>query len=269
MMRVPWFVAWPVILAVTAGALYYFANRAVYFPTRYPEGMWREQASLGADDVWLEAERGVRLHGWMMRRADSSIATLFLHGNAGNVTHRGGSARQIVAAGSSVLLLDYRGYGKSGGSPSEAGLYADARAAYEWLTRHGYAPARIIVHGESLGTAVAVRLASERPCAGVVLEAPFPSAHEMAGRVWPVLGPLLIHSFDSLARIGRVRAPLLFIHGDRDQVVPYRMGQELFAAAPEPKAFWTVPGAGHNDIVETAAAAYPQRLAAFYASLPR
>src|SRR5262249_5671534 len=123
---------------------------------------------------------------------------------------------------------------------------------------------RIVIHGESLGSAVAVELAARRPCARVVLEAPFTSAAQVAGTVLPLIGPLLISSFDSKAKIGRTRAPLLIIHGDRDEVIPYRMGRELYDAAPEPKSFWTVEGAGHNDLVETAGDHYCERLAAFY-----
>src|SRR5690349_15528544 len=118
------------------------------------------------------------------------LATLFFHGNAGNLTHRIGHMRAIPAAGSSLLIIDYRGYGKSEGRPSEQGVYRDADAAYEWLTGEGYAPRQIVAHGESLGTAVAVDLAARKPCAGVVLEMPFNSAARVAAGILPLLGPL-------------------------------------------------------------------------------
>jgi hypothetical protein len=131
----------------------------------------------------------------------------------------------------------------------------------------GYRAEQIILHGESLGTAVAIDLASRRPCAGLILEAPFTSASDVAGTVVPILGPLLVRSFNSLPKIRWIRLPMLFMQGDRDEVVPLRLGQELFAAAHEPKTFWIIPGAGHNDILETAGPEYRRRLSAFYESL--
>ncbi|MCC6392204.1 MAG: alpha/beta fold hydrolase, partial [Bryobacterales bacterium] len=178
-------------------ALSFLAHRSIYYPMRYPEGWWNEQRSLGAEDVQIVTRDGVKLHGWWKETRGSEIATLFLHGNAGNVSHRGRSIRAITEAGSSVLALDYRGYGKSEGSPSETGLYADADAAYDWLIGKGYDAARLILHGESLGTAVAVELASRRSSRGLILEAPFPSARAVAGTVLPVVGPALVWGFDS------------------------------------------------------------------------
>jgi uncharacterized protein len=265
-LRVPWYVAWPLVIIVTALALQFLAARSVYFPTQYPEGSWNLQAQLGATDVWLDLPDRVRIHGWFVACPGSRRVTLFLHGNAGNVTYRGQHFREITAAGSSVLIIDYRGYGKSTGRPSEKGLYADAQAAYDYLLKTTR-PQNIVVHGESLGTAVAVDLASRHHCEGVVLEAAFTAASEVAGTVLPVIGPLLIRSFDSQRKITRVRAPILFIHGSADQTIPIQLGQALFNAAPEPKSFWTVPGADHNDIVERAGPEYGKRLSSFYESL--
>ncbi|MGA3042847.1 MAG: alpha/beta hydrolase, partial [Bryobacteraceae bacterium] len=131
----------------------------------------------------------------------------------------------------------------------------------------GFRPDQIIIHGESLGTAVAVDLAARRPCAAVILEAPFTSAKDVAQTIAPVIGPMLIWGFDSRAKIGGIHAPIFFIHGDRDKVIPLRLGQDLFAAAHQPKSFWLVPGAGHNDIAETAGASYRQHLQSPYARL--
>ncbi len=249
------YLVWPLLgIAVAAVAGKYFAYLATYHPVRYPDGYWQSSA----EDVWLRAADGVRLHAWWIP-ANGRLATLYLHGNAGNITHRAGHAAEIAAAGSSLLLLDYRGYGRSEGRPSERGLYRDADAAYDYLAARGY---RILLHGESLGTAVAVELASRRPCVGVILEAPFPSARELAATVLPVLGPLLAPSYDSRSRIGRVGAPLLIIHGDRDEVVPYRLGRELYDIAPEPKRFFTAEGCGHNDIPR--APGYRDALRSFY-----
>jgi fermentation-respiration switch protein FrsA (DUF1100 family) len=255
------------VAACAYGALYLFANRAVYYPAKFPQGFWDLQSQVGASDVWLSTPDGVRLHGWWVRREWTRLVTLFLHGNAGNVTHRIAHIREIVAAGSSILIPDYRGYGKSGGRPSEKGLYMDSETAFTYLLGQGYRSKQIILQGESLGTAVAVDLASRRPCAGLILEAPFTSASDVAGTVLPVLGPLLVHSFNSVPKIRWILKPKLFLQGDRDEVIPPRLGQSLYAAAQAPKSFWVIEGAGHNDIVETAGPQYRERLAAFYASL--
>jgi uncharacterized protein len=265
--NVPRYVAYPVLAAVSYGFLYFMANRSVYFPSKYPEGVWDWQAQLGAVDVWFDTPDGVRIHGWFVKQPDARFVTLFLHGNAGNITDRYFHIREITAAGSSMLIVDYRGYGKSNGRPTESGIYTDAQTAYDHLVRSGYRATQIVLHGESLGTAVAVDLAARRECAAVVLEAPFTSGKDVARTVLPVIGPMLVWSFNSREKIGRIHAPMLFIQGNRDEIIPLRLGQDLFAAAPEPKSFWTVPDAGHNNIVETAGASYPQRLRTFYKSL--
>jgi pimeloyl-ACP methyl ester carboxylesterase len=256
---------WLVIAAAIYALAVLGASRMLYFPFRYPQGNWAVRQSLGAEDVWIRH----RLHGWAIRRPGSRLMSLHLHGNGGNITHRSLAARHIADAGSSVLLLDYRGYGRSEGRPTERGLYEDAEAAYRWILAQGFEPQQIIVHGESLGTAVAVDLASRLPCAGVVLEAPFTSARAMAWRVLPVLGPALVWGYDSLSKIGRVRVPIFVIHGDEDEVIAYEFGRELFRAAPEPKSFWTIQGATHNDLHIAGGVEFVARLKSFYLSLPQ
>jgi fermentation-respiration switch protein FrsA (DUF1100 family) len=265
-MRIPWYIGAPAVIAAGYGALRLLASHAAYYPYKYPRGDWDLEAGAAVRNVWLTAADGVRLHAWYAAAPGASLVTLFLHGNAGNLTHRAPHIRRLTEAGSSVLVLDYRGYGKSGGSPSEAGLYADAEAAYQYLVSQGHPPRRIVLHGESLGSAVAVDLASRRECAGVVLEAAFSSGQAVAGAALPLIGPLLFRQYDSLSKIHRVRAPLLFLHGGADDIVPLRLGRALFEAAPEPKSFWTIPGAGHNDLLDAAGAAYVERLRRFYAA---
>ncbi|MGH9658807.1 MAG: alpha/beta hydrolase [Bryobacteraceae bacterium] len=265
--QVPPYVGWPLLALFSYGVLYFWANRMIYYPHKHPQGLWHLQEQLRAADVWLTAGDGTKLHGWWVAVEGSRVATLFLHGNAGNVTHRVFSFQAITAAGSSVLVVDYRGYGRSEGSPSEKGLYADADAAYEYLLRQGYTPERIVIHGESLGSAVAVDLAARKACGALVLEAPFSSAAAVANTVLPLVGPLVVRSYDSKSKIGRVRAPLLVVHGDRDSVIPFRLGRELFDAAPEPKTFWRVDGADHNDLVDVAGEPYRKRLAEIYRRL--
>lgn len=266
-LRVNLLVGAGIAAACAAGLLFILARWALYHPSKYPVGDWDAQRLVGASDAWIETSDGVKIHGWWVQRDGSPWATLFLHGNAGNIAYRASHIQEIVAAGSSMLMLDYRGYGKSGGSPSEQGLYRDSEAGFIYLLGKGYRPEQIIIHGESLGSAVAIDLASRRPCAALVLEAPFTSASDVAGTVLPFVGPLLIRSYNSLPKIRWIRVPKFFMHGDRDEVIPLRLGQELFAAAQGTKTFWIIPGAGHNNILETTGSEYRRRLAAFYESL--
>ena len=268
MMDMSRLLGWSLVAAVGGGAFWFWAQRAVYFPSRYPEGYWELRDRIGATDVWLTTRDGVKLHGWWIAPPGARIATLHLHGNGGNITHREMHIRGLTAAGTALLLIDYRGYGKSGGWPTEKGLYADADAGYDFLVQKGFAPNRIVVYGESLGTSVAVDLAARRQVAGVVLEAPFTSASDIAARVLPVVGPLVMRSYNTRAKIGGVRAPIFILQGDRDEVIPFEMGQALYAAAPEPKQFWRVAGAHHSDIPEFAAPEYRERMGAFFAGLP-
>ena len=262
-----WLAGIALFLLVLYVAIRLIVRRMIYDPVRFPVGWWHTQAESGAQDLWLRASDGTRLHAWWVDVPGSEIVTLYLHGNGGNLSHRPGHLREMAAAGSAVLIFDYRGYGKSAGRPSERGLYRDAEAAYDYLITTGYRPDQIVVHGESLGSAVAADLASRRPCAGVVLECPFTSLRAEAAALVPVAGPLFVSGFDTLQKICTVHAPLLIIHGDRDSVVPYAMGRELFEAANEPKTFWTAEGADHTDIVEVAGLLYAECLRTFHEGL--
>jgi len=268
MFRLPVSITWLIALGLACAALYYLANRAIYYPLKFPRGSWELENEVGASDVWLDTQDHVRLHAWWLQAPGSRLATLFLHGNAGNVTHRAAQIREIAAAGSSVLILDYRGYGRSQGWPTEQGLYDDSEAGYIYLLRLGYHARDIVLHGESLGCAVAIDLASRRPSAGLILEAPFSSAADVAATILPVIGPALVRSYNSLPKIRWLLMPKLFIQGDRDEVIPPRLAQKLYAAAQAPKSFWVVEGAGHNSILDVAGPAYREQLRTFYASLP-
>jgi fermentation-respiration switch protein FrsA (DUF1100 family) len=244
--------------------LSWLAGRSLYYPIRYPAGDWQAGKTIGARDVWIRDG----LHAWFARGPDTRLVTLHLHGNGGNITYRVLSARHILEAGSSVLLLDYRGYGRSSGKPTEEGLYDDAVAAYTWLTRQGYRPEEVVLHGESLGTAVATHVAARKPAAGLILEAPFTSAAAVAGRVLPLAGPVLMRQrYDTASQIGGIQIPVLIIHGDRDEVIAYEFGLELFEKVKSPKKFWRIPNATHNDLHLIGAREFPQRLRDFYASL--
>jgi fermentation-respiration switch protein FrsA (DUF1100 family) len=254
------------IAALAYGAIYFAVSRVIYQPTRYPGGWWHTQTDLGARDVWLLTADGLRLHAWFVEAPGSPLATLYLHGNGGNLANRPGHLREMAAAGSSVLIPDYRGYGKNPGRSTERGLYRDADAAYNHLIAIGYPPSRIVVYGESLGAAVAADVAGRHPCAGLILECPFTSFSAMAGRFVPLIGRLFASGFNTRRKVAAVHAPVLIIHGDRDRTVPYAMGRAVFDAANEPKSFCTVEGASHKTIVETAGPLYRARLRAFYSS---
>lgn len=224
-----------------------------------------EQLGLDAADVFLEPEPGLRVHAFHLRSPGAERAILFLHGNAGNASHRLPNAAELVRIGADVLLLDYRGYGLSEGSPSEQGVYADARAALDQLTGPlGFDERRVYVFGRSLGAAIAVELAQHRELAGLILESAFTSAADVANSAFfRPIGLLVGTRFDSRARIHNVRAPLLFFHGDRDTIVPHALGRSLFEAAPEPKSFHTLKGAGHNDTVQVGGRRYFDLIRAF------
>jgi fermentation-respiration switch protein FrsA (DUF1100 family) len=220
----------------------------IYFPDRRPGGRPVDYG-LAAEEVSPRAGDGVRLHGWWLH-GEGTRALVWFHGNAGNAGHRLERARRFVAElGLDVALVDYRGYGQSGGVPGESGLYLDGRAVYEVATGRGFAPEQIILLGESLGAAVAVDVGAERAVGAVVLEAPFASLRALARAHYPLVPPFLVRSrFDNAAKIGRVAAPKLFLQAERDEVVPPAQTRRLYDLAPAPKTYVVVPGATHNTI---------------------
>jgi fermentation-respiration switch protein FrsA (DUF1100 family) len=244
-------------------------ERFIFFPDAVLVGT-PASVSLPFEDVEFAAADGTMLHGWWVRghRAET---LLWFHGNAGNISHRLDNLRLLHdAVGASVFLFDYRQYGRSAGSASERGLYDDARGALAFLKgRPEIDPTRLVYFGRSLGSAVAVDLAVTHPPAGLILETPFASIREMARRWLPgPLSALVPQQFDNLGKIGAIRSPTLFIHGDQDDLVPYPQGQQLFEAAAEPKTFFTIPGAGHNDTYLVGGSDYFRKIAAFCDSLP-
>ena len=190
---------------------------------------------------------------------------LYLHGNGGNISHRYEFINELVQLPVNVLIIDYRGYGKSEGRPSEAGLYMDARAAWDYLTKERAVPAsRIVIFGKSLGGAVAVELATKVEACGLVVQSSFTSVADMAGEVLPFVPRFLIRTkMDSLSKIASVSSPKLFIHSQADEIVPYRLGRRLFDAARPPKQFYEVKGAPHNLTNTIGGAPYYEALRTF------
>ncbi len=222
------------------------------------------QVGLTGEDVFLDVGDDMKIHGFWLPAEDATRALLFLHGNGGNASHRLPNAAELVALGTHVLILDYRGYGLSDGKPSEAGVYADARAGLAHLIQdRGIPEDRIFVFGRSLGGAVAVDLVQDRAVAGLILESTFTSVSAMAASLLPPAAPFLRGRFDSKSKIAALRVPLLCFHGDRDEIVPYKLGRQLFEAAPDPKAFETLEGAGHNNTTLVGGRPYFQRIERF------
>jgi uncharacterized protein len=226
-------------------------RRLIYFPTPGPVPS-AGQLLPGGRDVVLDSDDGIRLGAWYLTLSGSQRgpAVLVCNGNAGDRSMRAQLAAGLSRMGLSVLLFDYRGYGGNPGSPSEDGLAADTRAAQAWLAAQPEVdPDRIVYFGESLGAAVAIGLAVERSPAALVLRSPFTSLADV-GRVhypWLPVGRLLIDRYPSIDRIGSITTPLLVIAGDRDDIVPESLSKRLYEAAPDPKGYLLVPGAGHND----------------------
>lgn len=264
MVSTPSWVYWALAAVFFWLGLRWFERVQLYIPSRELDahpgtfGMPYETAAFAAAD-------GVKLHGWWIPGVASAPAILLAHGNAGNVSHRLEKAKILHGLGASVLLFDYRGYGLSEGRPTEAGLYRDAEAAHRYLRETRGVPSQdVVLYGESLGCGVAVELALRHAPRSLILESAFTSVEDMARLVFPALPVrwMVSDRFDNLAKIPRLRAPLLVLHSPDDEIVPFEMGRRLFAAAPEPKALVELKG-GHNDGFLEARSAYPQALSSF------
>jgi fermentation-respiration switch protein FrsA (DUF1100 family) len=238
------------------GALLYFPSRAILETPA--------SAGLAFDEVELATEDGERLYGWWIAAREPSLGhLLFCHGNGGNIGDRVLNAALLAAAGFDVLLFDYRGYGRSTGGPDEQGTYNDAHGALAaLLARPEVDRDRVFYLGESLGGAVALALAVDRPPRGLILQSTFTSIRDVARAHYPFLPTVLIpNAYPSLRLIRRLRAPLLVLHGDRDDIVPVAQGRALFAAASEPKRIRVFVGLGHNDLVAQAGNVYADEIA--------
>jgi fermentation-respiration switch protein FrsA (DUF1100 family) len=243
-----------VVLVVAAYVLItaymYLTQRShQYFPGR--QGLPASAAGLlGVADVKLVSTDGETLQAWYSPARPGKATILYFHGNGGEIADRPERFAAYQAEGFGVFFLSYRGYGASTGSPSEAGLVDDARAAHDWLMAKGIEPDKIVLVGESLGSGVAVQLAAERHVKALALEAPFASAANVAAAAywWLPVRFLMKDKFDSVAFIDKVKAPLVVIHGDLDGIVPLSEGQALFARANEPKEMVVVPGGSNGSV---------------------
>lgn len=237
-------------------------RKFLYFPERIPADEPPPTYCGDAEEVFVDTESGDRIHGLYWEPPPGRPVILFFHGNAQCVYEWALVREDLEATETGMLLIDYPGYGKSTGSPSEPGLYAAGRAAFSWLTDR-VEPGRIIVFGKSLGGGVATEVCLAAEPAGLVLESTFRSIPSVATNLFPVFpAGALFHSerYDSIEKIPNIHCPVFVIHGSADQLIPVSEGQALFEAANEPKHLWIVEGAGHNNVALRAGTEYGRKL---------
>ena len=241
-------------------------ERMLFFPARYPEGDWNPR-DVEYEDLFFRADDGTRLHAWYCRCERPRAVVLYAHGNAGNLTHRAEVLRRLTRQlRVTVLIFDYRGYGRSEGTPTVEGVLSDARAAREALAKRAEVEQQeVVLMGRSLGGAIAVQLAAESPARALVLESTFSSLKDVGVEHFGMLAVLVSdQKLNGSAVIARHAGPLLQSHGNADRTIPYALGEKLFQAANEPKRFVTIAGADHND---PQSAEYYKELDAFIAAL--
>jgi pimeloyl-ACP methyl ester carboxylesterase len=253
------------------GVLGYLRNRwqrqKLFGPDRYPDGDCDPAAiGLEVEDRLFAAADGVELHGWWIPRRRALGTVLYCHGSSGSITHQVEVLAALRQLRTNLFAFDYRGYGRSSGEPSEAGLFQDARAAWDHLVEElDVEPQEIVLFGHSLGGAVAIDCALDREAAGLIVESSFTQVRDMARASYPGLPLHLVarNQFRSIHKVGRLVLPKLFIHGAADRRVPPALGRCLYEAAAEPKELYMVPGAGHNDIHRHGGLRYLRRISRF------
>jgi fermentation-respiration switch protein FrsA (DUF1100 family) len=239
-----------------------FERAFIFFPERDFCAV-PSDGGMAYEDVYLHGPDGRMIHGWFIPGRGNTVV-LFFHGNGGNISHRIEKIHLLFYPEISSLMIDYRGYGRSHGKPSEKACYLNALTSWEYLVRsRHFGPNQIVLFGESLGGAVAVDLASKKDVGAVILESTFPNIGVVANRFVPFISILLRRKFDSLSKISSVHVPLLQLHGEEDDLVPQPLGQKLFEAANEPKVFYSIKGAQHNDTYTVGGEPYVQTIQRF------
>jgi hypothetical protein len=261
-------VAWLLLLILVR----IFEARLIFFPD-YPDrlaGDWHPRG-LPFQDVWLQTQDGIKLHAWWIPNDHAKFTFLAFHGNAGNIAGRADVYEFLHQLPANVLAIEFRGYGRSEGTPSEAGIYRDATAGFQYLVAtKGIAPRTIISFGQSLGTAVAVQLAAEEKVGGVVLEAPFPSASAVArNKFWflPGIGMVAGSQFDTRSKLRSIAIPIFIVHCTQDPVIPAELAEEVYAEAQSPKSILRVEGYCHEEACLIAPEKYRTSLQDFLRSL--
>ncbi len=237
-----------------------YQKSQIFLPTRYPIGNWDPgRHTLGCQDVWFKSEDGVRLHGWWIAHPRARMTVIYCHGNTGCIADRIEILSQLRRFRINVFAFDYRGYGRSAGNPSEQGLFADVRAACDWVRdMGGIGLDRVVLFGHSLGGAVAIDGALHRPVAGLVVQSSFTQVRDMARHCHSNLLMHLIarNEFRSIDKVAHLTMPKIFVHGVEDATVPFTMGAQLYDAASHPKHWYPVAGADHNDVPQRGGLSY-------------
>jgi uncharacterized protein len=224
-------------------------RKLMYFPDRH-RTLPADVGLVDVEERTIETPDGARVMAWYGRARPGRPTLLYFHGNGGSLSIRAPRIARFMNEGWGVYMMTYRGYGGSTGSPSEAANMADARLAYHALLKEGVAPRSIIAYGESLGSGIAARMASELPVGGVILDAPYTSIVDVAAKAYPFLPvrQFLIDRYETTRYVGHIQAPLLILHGEQDSVVPVAMGREIARLAPEPKRLVVFPNGHHSDL---------------------
>ena len=237
--------------AILTAYLFLFQSRFIFFPDTPSRDLTADPRAIGLDfeDVRFAAADGTKLHGWWIPASPSRGLLLFLHGNAGNISHRLDSIRLFHELGLSVFIFDYRGYGLSDGKPTESGTYQDALAAWEYaLNEKDLAPDRVVIFGRSLGGTIGAWLADQRNPGALIIESTFTSVPDMARQIYPFLPTrwLTRLHYDARQYLAGVSCPVLVIHSREDELIPFEHGQTLYEAVRAPRAFLEIRG-GHNN----------------------
>jgi fermentation-respiration switch protein FrsA (DUF1100 family) len=256
-----------ILIALLFGYAKFIELRGIFFPDKEIKST-PQSINLPFEDIYILTKDGLKINGWFIPSYNAKHTLLFCHGNAGNIAGRLDKIDTLHRLGVNIFIIDYRGFGRSQGRPSEKGIYLDAQAAYDYLTANRkIKPEAIILYGESLGGVAVINLASEVKILALITEGALSSGKDMAKELFPFLpAPFFSYKFDSLSKIKRANAPKLFLHSIDDEVVPFRMAQKLFSAAKEPKRLVQLNG-GHNTAFLDYPAKYTFAISSFIDSL--
>jgi uncharacterized protein len=246
------------IITASSGCSGCLVNYFAFHPEKVPENTPPIDRA-GIFELFLDSGSKTKIHCFYFENKNSEKVVLYLHGNAGNAYHRIDDAHSLRQTGTNVLLIDYRGFGKSEGSPSEEGIYEDTFSAYQYLINDKHFDDKnLFILGRSIGTTAAIHIAQHKHIGGLILITPLSSGREMAGVMdLGFLSWVAGSSFDNVGKAKNIKSPVLVIHGDRDRITPIQMGEKVYQELPEKtKKFITVPGAGHNDLVQVAGGSF-------------
>ena len=230
-----------------------FQRKIIYYPYKLDKRFEFPMYVPQLEEVFITCEDGCTINGLFAPGREERPVILMFHGNAGNITHRDFLLQGFNRLGYPVLLIDYHGYGKSKGTPSESNLYLDGEASLKWLLEEkNIKPEQIVIFAKSLGSGVAAEVATKNSFKGLILETPFSSIASVARSHFPYncfpVGLLIIDKYDTISKIGEIHCPLLFIHGTRDMIVDKKESERLFEKANMPKEMYLIEGADHNDV---------------------